>query len=202
MSNENEIESARRDIIAEITAKMDDDGLAITPETLAAKIEEYFPGFAYDLALDGATAELNATEAADSGEIDADDPDAIRAKVRELDQRAADLRISIRQHTDAVLNARGVLGQAINDFQRGCGSKRTQQDLIREHLAASLAERQRKADGLDPEPEAEVAGPSYLDRQSARFGDASTFARKQMRVGHSRGAYPASMRGARLPSNR
>jgi len=201
----NNIENERRTIVAEIVAKLDDDGAPINHETVAAKIEESFPGFQYDPTLDDFTrvtsGEMAAEEATDRGEID-DNPDAIREKVRELDQRAADLRIEIRQHTDAVLTARGTLGQCINDFQHGIGPKLTQQDLIREHLAASVAERQRKADGLDPEPQADVPGPSYLDRQQARYGNSETFARKQIRVGHSRGAYPSSMRGARLPSQR
>jgi hypothetical protein len=115
-----------------------------------------------------------------------------------LDQRAADLRIEIRTLTDDRMRARGVLGQCIADFQNGLGPKLTPQDLIRQHLAASVAERQRKRDIGDPNPQADNCGPSFLDRQSQRYGDGETFARKQHRTGHSRGAYPSSMRGAKV----
>lgn len=197
----NEIENERRAIIEQIISKLDDDGVAVTNESVAAKTEENFPGFNFDPELDGATvAEMNATEAADGSEPDAepDDTDAIRAKVVELDQRAGALRGDIFKLTHARQEARGVLAQCIADFQHGIGPRITQQDLARQHIAASQAARQEQVDSGHSVVQEVHPGPSYLDHEKARYGNSETFCRKQIRVGHSRGAFPASMRGARL----
>jgi len=188
-----DIESERRTIVAEIVAKLDDDGAEITHDTVAAKVEECFPGFAYDPELD------------DFARND-QSPDAIRAKVRELDQRAADLRIEIRQHTDERQNARGLLAQCAADFQNGLGPKITAESNARDYLAASLAERAAHArgDDLPPVPE---PGRSVVDRQAMysgnAAGDASDHVRGQFRNGgFRRGSFPSHNKGRRLPSQR
>jgi len=189
-----DIETERRTIVAEIVAKLDDDGAEITHETVAAKVAECFPGFAYDPELDDFT---RASE---------DNPDAIRVKVRELDQRAADLRIEIRVATDERQKMRGMLAQCAADFQNGLGPKITAESNARDYLAASLAERAAHArgDNLPPVPE---PGRSVVDRQAMysgnAAGDASDHVRGQFRNGgFRRGSFPSHNKGRRLPSQR
>jgi hypothetical protein len=193
----NAVENERRAIVAEVVGKMDDDGATINHETVAAKIEEAFPGFQYDPGLDDYT-----RDTADASEPDADDPETLRQRARNLEQSAATLRADLYKLTNDRQAARGALAQAIADFTHGVGPKLSHADLVRQHIAASQAEKQARADGLGSAPDEVIPGKSYLDRQQSWRGDSETFARKQHKTGHSRGAYPASMRGARLPSQR
>jgi len=188
-----DIETERRAIVAEIVQGMRNDGADITHAAVAAKVEEAFPGFDYDYELDDFDRED-------------DSPDAIRAKIRELDNRAAELRVAIRRHTDERSAARGLLAQCANDFQNGLGPKITPESNARDYLAASLAERAAHArgDDLPPVPE---PGRSVVDRQAMysgnASGDASDHVRGQFRNGgFRRGSYPSHAKGRRLPSQR
>lgn len=202
----NAVENERRGIVAATVAQMLDEGVELSHAAVAERIEQNFPEFDYDETLDdytvGVTAASDATETADGSEPDADDPEALRQRVRDLAQSAATLRANVYTLTNDRRTARGVLAQAIADFNHGIGPKLSHADLVRQHIAASQAEKQARADGLGSTPDEVIPGKSYLDRQQSWRGDAETFARKQHKTGHSRGAYPASMRGARLPSQR
>lgn len=215
MTNTSEIEAERRAIVAAVVAKLDDDGVELSHQVVAERIERDFPAFNYDPELDDfardatahgkadASAQMATGEATDTAEADeSENPDALRQRIRDLGQHAADLRVTLQTLTSERQAARGALAQAIADFTRGIGPRRTRADLVREHIRQSQLEKARRAEAGYPEPQASTAGPSFLDRQSQRFGDGETFCRKQVRVGHSRGSYPSSMRGAKIPSAR
>jgi hypothetical protein len=121
-------------------------------------------------------------------EIDANSPDAIRAKVRDLDQRAADLRIEIHMHTDERTAARGLLAQCAADFENGLGPKVTPESNTRDYLAASLAERAAHArgDNLPPVPE---PGRSVVDRQAMYSGNAAGDASDHVRANSVTGGF-------------
>jgi hypothetical protein len=212
-----------RMIVAAIAAVADNGHLV----SIAALRDALPKDFALDGTLDhvaeivaaesGVSATMDREEAGDGSVddrdfLDSDDkgeaPDALRQRVVDLDRRAADLRGQLYSLRTQLTTARGVLGDSISAFVHGHGPKVTQQDNIRAHLAASLAERAANArgDDLPPIPQ---AGPSTLDRQALysghATGDASDFVRKQMQNGgFRRGSMPASVQGAatrlRVPS--
>jgi hypothetical protein len=202
----NAVENERRGIVAAIVAQMQDEGVELSHAAVADRIEQDFPDFAYDERLDDytrdVTAATDATDTADGDEPDDRDPETLHQRVRDLEQSSATLRADVYRLTNDRQAARGALAQAIADFNHGIGPKLSHADLVRQHIAASQAEKQARADGLGSASDEVIPGKSYLDRQASWRGDAETFARKQLKTGHSRGAYPASMRGARLPSQR
>lgn len=125
-----------------------------------------------------------------------ENPEAVLQHVRDLDQEAAELRAEIRALTDALGPARAALGSAIDAYQRQMGLKITPQDLIRQHLAESV--RQREAKKHAPSTAPEPCANSYIDRAARVRGNADTLAHRYLQTGYRRGALPSSLRGTRV----
>lgn len=120
--------------------------------------------------------------------------------VNEANAQLAMAQARFRQSLEKQRKARGVVATAIAAWQKAVGGTPSHTELVREHLKGEAMRREARARGELPQITSKP-GPSYLDR--ARFwaprGDGNDFARRQMRVGASRGAYPASQRGRQLP---
>ena len=126
-----------------------------------------------------------------------ENPEAVLQHVRDLDQEAAELRAEICALKEALGPARAALANAIDAYQRQMGSKITPQDLIRQHLAESVREREAKKHAPPPAPE--PCANSYIDRAAAQGrGNADTLARKNLQTGYRRGSLPSSLRGTRI----
>jgi hypothetical protein len=76
-------------------------------------------------------------------------------------------------------------------------------EVSRSYIASEQAKRAAEANGAAPRAAPSIMpGPSALDRSRARFayqsGDGGDFARKQIRVGQSRGSLPSQFQGTRV----
>jgi len=90
-------------------------------------------------------------------------------------------------------NAREALAKAVRQYQEG-GPRQTHEDLARDFIRASQAEREARARGeaWATKPERRVRGvAAYVDveRAYSQGGDANTFARRHNRTGNRRGAF-------------
>ena len=90
-------------------------------------------------------------------------------------------------------NAREALAKAVRAYQDGA-PKQTHEDLARDFIRASQAEREARARGETwaTKPERRTRnGEAYVDveRAYSHGGDANTFARRHNRTGNRRGAY-------------
>jgi hypothetical protein len=99
-----------------------------------------------------------------------------------------------------VKDCRAALAEAIRAYQDG-GSKQTHADLARDFIRASQAEKEARARGeawaLRPARERRgTIAPVDSQRIYSQGGNADDFARKQMKTGNRRGAYPKQMMGA------
>lgn len=131
----------------------------------------------------------------ESGDTDAT-PEALRERVRQLDQHAAELRAKLWTLTENRGRARGALAESIRLYQTRI-PKLTPEQLARQYIASELA--RREANKHAPPPAPEPVANSHIDRMSSRRGDSNTFVQKHLRHGHRRNGLPASMRGTRLP---
>jgi hypothetical protein len=96
-------------------------------------------------------------------------------------------------------NARTDLAAAVRAYQEG-GPRQTHEDLARDFIRASQAEREARARGelWATKPQQRTRnGAAFVDIERAygQGGDASTFARKMCRTGNRRGAYPKQSLG-------
>jgi hypothetical protein len=147
-------------------------------------------------------ANMTATETADSATATPVNAEVLRQRIRDLDQAAADGRARLQILISQRQRARGVLADAISAWQ-GVAVV-THEANARQYIANEIRERQRLAK-FGPDAASQPSpGNSVIDRSAAygAGGNASDFARKQMRSGFRRGAYPGAMKSARLPSNR
>jgi hypothetical protein len=108
-----------------------------------------------------------------------------------------------RKALEAQRVARGRVSQAIIRWQTTVGGTPNHTALAKAHIASEQERKRQIAEGRAHPAQRSRPGKSYIDR--VRFyqgrGDANDFLRKQMRRGASRGAYPSSMRGQKLPSD-
>jgi hypothetical protein len=98
-----------------------------------------------------------------------------------------------------VKDARAALAEAVRAYQDG-GPKQTHADLARDFIRASNAEREARARGESwaMRPARERRGnlaPVDSQRIYSQGGNADDFARKQMKTGNRRGAYPKQSLG-------
>jgi hypothetical protein len=129
--------------------------------------------------------------------------DDLRKRGLALADECASLRGRLRTLTEQRQRARQRLSESLSAFMRGVGPRVTPEANARNFIRASQQERADRAAGRSSPPAPIVPGPSYEDRSRAWQGDSDTFARKQHRNGgNSRGAYPRSMLGHKLPSSR
>ncbi len=119
--------------------------------------------------------------------------DAARQRERELVGQLPILHANVK-------DARTALAEAIRAYQDG-GPKQTHADLARDFIRASQAEKEARARGeawaLRPARERRgTIAPVDSQRIYSQGGNADDFARKQMKTGNRRGAYPKQMMGA------
>ncbi len=119
--------------------------------------------------------------------------DAARQRERELVGQLPILHANVK-------DARTLLAEAIRAYQDG-GPKQTHADLARDFIRASQAEKEARARGESwaMRPARERRGtiaPVDSQRIYSQGGNADDFARKQMKTGNRRGAYPKQMMGA------
>jgi hypothetical protein len=98
-----------------------------------------------------------------------------------------------------VKDCRAALAEAIRAYQDG-GPKQTHADLARDFIRASQAEKEARARGetwaLRPARERRgTIAPVDSQRIYSQGGNADDFARKQMKTGNRRGAYPKQSLG-------
>ncbi len=119
--------------------------------------------------------------------------DAARQRERELVGQLPILNAKVK-------DARTRLAESIRAYQDG-GPKQTHADLARDFIAASQREREARARGESwaMRPARERRGnlaPVDSQRIYSQGGNADDFARKGMKTGNRRGAYPKQMMGA------
>lgn len=127
------------------------------------------------------------------------------AKLVELEQERAELRIELDLAHKAELVARNERDSVAHAFVRGFGPPQSQQQLIREYIASENAYRQAVKEGRIPGRRPNAVGGSMVDKfAAAQRGGNPAFAGR----GYARGAKPASARvmpgvvPAKLPSQR
>lgn len=124
----------------------------------------------------------------------------VRVQMLDLQNRLNDARGAVVRLQQKLRDARGAAARAVTDWQ-GCFKPMTHEQLVREHIASEQARKQAMKDGLIPPKQMPRVGNSFFDRMgSYGAGDASTFVRKRMQRGGSRGAYGKHMLGVKLPS--
>src|SRR5258708_2876188 len=114
-----------------------------------------------------------------------DNAETLRARARQLDQEAANLRSKLQGGLIARGRARATLAKAIQMYQ---SEVRPVTDLEnrREFLKASNAERAAQAEGRGgTDADYTRPGNSFIDRAAMGKGDASTFVRKGLKHGGS-----------------
>jgi hypothetical protein len=195
MDMNKQIEQERAEIVRVAAAKMRADGLQVSRASLAEFIERDYVGFG--LNNDDDIPDVTVAKEADvpSSPLDRQ---ALLARSLELDQACATIRVKIEVLLTQRAKARAVLAAAIGSWTSGLPAV-SAESVTREFLAASVAERQQaKESGRSVHPSG-AFGRSKLDRSAAyaRSGDP---AERRLQVGHSRGAYPASARGRKVPS--
>jgi len=199
-----DVENARAEMVKSVVDAMGDAGEALSHESVAAKLPDDFD---YSAEADDyeqhVGAEMAATESSD-GAAKPSSPETMRADVVRLDTEAHELRASIVVLQAQLGRARSAMGDALGAWHTG-ERRCTAEANARSYIASEQAERQRLRDhGPNVSTEGQC-GNSYLDRAafgSARGHDANDAVRSQLKRGWRRSGLPASMRGARLPSNR
>lgn len=157
-------------------------------------------------------ANMTATESSDdaSGVITGEtasnaapkNPEALRQAVIDAEQRCATLRAKLAALVTERGRARAMLATTIGQWS---GLDRmTPEANARQYIAHELRERARIAvHGPDAAKQSRPAD-SAIDRACvfSTGGSADDHARRHMKSGFRRSSYPASMRGAKLPSSR
>jgi hypothetical protein len=190
------VEAERREIVSAVVSAMEGEGLLLSHRTVAKRIDAKFPGFAYSDELDNYTDHVTTGMVEVESEDDA--PEAVRQRLELLQRHAGELRALIYTLTNQRTKARENVGHQLASLNAG-RPRVTQQMLIRENLARSLAQRQAIHDGRAA-PAKRRPGRSAVDLAAAfsHGGTAADFARKTARgEGFRRGSYPASARGGR-----
>jgi hypothetical protein len=221
MTPEQQTEIERADIIAATVEKMIAENAVLNHLTVGTRIEAEFPGFEYDTTAGDdfrnyidqsfpeiigkmAPAKTSDTAAAEPvAEPVVEDPEALRARAHELDQRAGELRARVFALTEARQAARADLAAAIGALVSKLPRKNSDANL-RDYLAASQAEREAAKQNGSLRAPSGAFGRSVVDRSASysHGGGAEDFVRKQMQTGFRRGSAPASQKGRRPPSER
>lgn len=95
--------------------------------------------------------------------------------------------------------ARQLTAAALRNWMQVAPAAASGQDLAREFIANGIAERTAKANGTAPavEPDRTVY-LNPIDTVGLRDRSPEGYARKNMKAGHARGAYPSNMRGGQI----
>ena len=127
----------------------------------------------------------------------ADDPAVLLDNIVGAQKRLVQSQIDLRIARDRQREAKGKVMAALGQWNHVAGETPNFQSLVRQHLAA---ENQRRADvasgKIEPRRNMNRPGPSLIDKLAYGHGSAPGY----RSAGWRRGAYPASQRGRKLPS--
>jgi len=125
-------------------------------------------------------------------------PDEAAAAFDEAELALAESRERLRVASLAVRDTRDALGRAESAWKKQFSV--TPEENARQYIASQIETRRKIATGEVAPAERPRLADSYIDRSHGLGGTGDDFARRRMRHGSSRGAFPQSSRGFPAPA--